>query len=375
MIDVLVIGGGVIGCTIALRLAKAGVRTALLERGRIGQEASWAAAGMLGPHSEAAGPDPFFELCTVSQQLYPEFAAELFEDSGIDVHYRTDGGLFVVMDEVDAAQSNRWTGWQTGNAARPRPLSSRELRDIEPAISDLAMSGVEIPGDHQVDNRLLMKALSRSMTRSGVVVHESHDAGSLLLENGRVVGAVCAGQRFSSGSVVIAAGCWSSSLLDPLGIRINVVPAHGQMLAVVGPSLRHIIHSSDCYIVPRTDGRVLIGATVEYAGFEKRVTAGSIRSLIAGAERLVPSISQAEIAETWSGLRPDTPDHLPLLGPSGIDGLLLATGHFRNGILLAPITAKLISTIFQTGQTPAELSPFTIDRLSSPGGQTSIDQR
>ena len=362
--DAIVVGGGVIGCSIAWRLAQAGVKVTLVERVRIGQEASWAAAGMLGPHAEAGGRDAFFKLGLKSREIWPAFADELKESTGIDVEYRSEGGLFVSVTPTDP-EFDEWLAWQNTAGLELRTVSVDELRRLEPQISPFAARAVFIPGEHQVENRLVMKALAKAIHSCGVHAIEGREVGGLVLEGGRVKGVLAGGDRIEAEHVVVAAGCWSSSLLKPLGLNAEVVPARGQMLAVRGPKLNHLVHSSNCYLVPRRDGRLLIGATVEYAGFEKALTVSGVSSLLEPARRLVPSIDDATIVESWSGLRPDTGDHLPIIGPTGVEGLTLAIGHFRNGILFTPITAALVSESILSGRSPAELRPFNVARFSA----------
>ena len=208
------------------------------------------------------------------------------------------------------------------------------------------MRGVFIPGDHQVENRRLMDALDAAIRAAGVEVIEGAEVARLLIERGRAVGVVCNDQAMVAGAVVVAAGSWSSRLLHSAGLRVHVTPARGQMIALRGAAarLRHVLHSSRAYVVPRNDGRVVVGATVEYVGFNKAVTAAGIRSLLDAAIEIVPRLADCEIVEAWAGFRPDTDDHLPVMGPCEIANLWLATGHFRNGILLAPVTAELLAT-------------------------------
>ena len=362
--DAIVIGGGVIGCSVSLRLRQAGLKVMMLERGQVGREASRAAAGMLSPQTEASEPGPFFDLCLRSRAMYPTFADEIRSISGIDSQYRDEGSLFLTFDESEAAAIERWTTWQTEAGLAIERLAIDTIQRLEPSVTKAATGAVFVPGDHQIDNRLLMNALEVAARRAGVEVIEDKGADSLSVEGSRIAGVVCGHERYTAGSVVIAAGCWSSALLETAGLIIRVTPARGQMIAVKGDRLpiRSLVHSKRCYLVPRSDGRVLIGATVEYVGFEKGVTAGGIRSLLDAAIELVPEIGGFEIVETWSGLRPDTVDHLPVLGPVGPDNLFLSTGHFRNGILLAPVTAVLISDAIINGRMPDELMPFSATR-------------
>jgi len=363
--DVIIVGGGVIGCSIAWRLAQAGLKVTVFERGRIGCEASRAAAGMLSPQGESQTAGPFFDLCLRSRAMYRSFAEELNDASGIDVEYKEEGTLYVVLQGEDDEETTRWAAWQLEAGLPLEHVSADEIRRIEPAVTESAARAIFLPEEHQVENRRMMDALEVAMKRAGVELIEGAEVTALATEHGTVTGVVSADQRVDAGAVVVAAGTWSSRLLEPLGLNVKVTPARGQMIAAQGGTfpIERVLHSSKVYLVPRRDGRILIGATVEYAGFGKAVTVSAIKHLLSAAVELVPSIGQLEIVETWSGLRPDTVDHLPVLGPSGIENLFLATGHFRNGILLAPLTADLIAEVLVSGREPEEIRRFSIGRL------------
>ncbi|HST20149.1 MAG TPA: glycine oxidase ThiO [Blastocatellia bacterium] len=363
--DVIIAGGGVIGCSIALKLARAGLTVAVIERGRVGGEASRAAAGMLSPQTEASGPDPFLDLCLRSRSMYRDFAQHLKELSGVDVEYRDEGTLCLLTEGENESELDRWSSWQTSAGLELEVLPTSVITSFEPAVTQSATRAVFIPKDHQVENRRLMDALDVACRRAGVEIIEGCEVTSLIVERGKTTGVMCDERRFDAGAVIVAAGCWSSRLLEPLGLNIAVIPARGQMIALRATdfSINHTLHSSKCYLVPRNDGRILAGATVEYAGFHKAVTAQGINSLLAAAIELVPSLKTAEMIEAWSGLRPDTSDHLPVIGQTGIDNLLLATGHFRNGILLAPITAELIAECLINNRAPDVLRPFGFERF------------
>ena len=362
--DVLVVGGGIIGCSIALRLKQSGLNVAVVERGRIGRESSWAAAGMISPQTEASGPGPLFDLSLRSRALYRDFAGEVAELSGIDVQYRDEGALCIQLSEEDQRHARHWSGWQAEAGLPVEMVPLDTLRRLAPAVTEAAVGAIYVP-DHQVENRRLMAGLEAALRSLGVEMIEETAVDGLIIERDRVRGVLSGARRLGSGVVVIAAGCWSGALLEPLGLKVETTPARGQMVALRGEGLPidHVLHSQKCYVIPRFDGRILVGATVEYVGFQRGITAGGISSLLAAAIELAPVLRDCEIVETWSGLRPDTSDHQPILGPSGIDGLLLATGHFRNGILLAPVTADLIAAAVSGGGTIPELIPFDIGRL------------
>lgn len=363
--DALIIGGGVIGCSLALKLRISGMKVALLDRGPIGHESSRAAAGMLSPQTEAAGPGPFFDLCMRSRSLYPEFAAQVSDISGVDVEYRDEGTLSVALSPEDVSHFKQCASWQAESGLAVDEIDPETLRRIEPALVSSAIGAFFVPGDHQIENRRLMDGLGTALRCSGVEVMEGEGVESLVVQGESVIGAETAHNRLSAGAVVVAAGCWSDHLLRPLGVKADVVPARGQMLAVRSPEprLSRVAHSRACYLVPRKDNRVVIGSTVEYVGFEKGTTVAGIRSLLDAAVRLVPALEPCEIVESWSGLRPDTPDHLPVLGRCRAENLFVATGHFRSGILLAPVTAELMSELILNGN-EQEIRAFSVERFA-----------
>jgi glycine oxidase len=363
--DVIIVGAGVIGCSIAWRLAQQGLSVTVFERGRVGGEASRAAAGMLSPQGESQTPGPFFDLCLRSRSMYRDFAEELNDASGIDVEYKDEGTLFVVLEGEDDAEQTSWAKWQLEAGLPLEHVSAEELRRIEPAVTESAARAIFLPEQHQVENRRLMDALEVAMKRAGVELIEDAEVTAIAIEHARVTGVVSGGRSIAAGAVVVAAGTWSSQLLEPIGMNVKVIPVRGQMIAVKGgmSKIIRVLHSSGVYVVPRRDGRILIGATVENAGFQKAVTVRAIERLLSAAVRLVPSLADLEIIETWSGLRPDTVDHLPIIGPSGLENLFLATGHFRNGILLAPITAELMAKSILYGSFPNEIQPFRVERF------------
>lgn len=364
--DVLIVGGGVMGCGIALRLAQAGARVTVLERSIPGAEASSAAAGILAPQMEAEGPGPFFELCLRSRGLYPAFAEELRALSGVDIAYVPCGLLSVAFDEATLHKLQAITAWQQAFGLRAELLDARSARTLEPALSPAALGAAHFPDDHQVDNRLLVRALSMAAARVGVTFRSGYVRG-VVIENGRAVGVDLDGTLVRSDATVIAAGSWSGVVqglaIDPRMVR----PARGQMVMLQTrlPLAQRILFSEKGYVVPRRDGRIIAGSTMELVGFEKQVTAAGLAGILGLAIELLPALAEAPVVEFWAGLRPFTDDHLPILGKGPAEGLFLATGHFRNGILLAPITARLIADLV-TGKAPAlDLSPFRFGRFQT----------
>lgn len=365
--DVIIIGAGIIGCSLAYRLAKEGLTVRVIEKGRPGEEASGAAAGMLAPQSEAAHGlrGSFSELCLASHRLYPDFVAELEEETGITIGYRTPGSIFVASDYVEAAALAGLLERQQAAGQPAEELTAQQVRELEPELAETIEVGVYLPNDHYVDNRALVTALVAAAARRGVEFVTHTPVVGLEFDGPRVVGVRLPGQILTAGQTINAAGSWAG-LIDQTGqLRLPVRPVRGQMVRLEWQPqrLHHLIHSTGCYLVPWPDGRLLVGATVENVGFNKDVTAHGIRQLLNAAVKIVPSLESAPIREVWAGLRPDTEDNLPILGGGPIANLVVATGHFRNGILLAPITAKLITEWLTTGQSSLPLEPFSPSRF------------
>lgn len=359
--DVIVIGGGIIGCAIAYAVAKAGLRVRLIERGEPGREASHAAAGMLAPQSEALHEPqgPFFELCRASLQLYPDFVAEIEAVTGLSVDYRREGAVFLASDftegEILAAAYEK----QKAAGLTVEDLTAEDVRHLEPALSGAIQMGLFLPEDHQVDNRKLTDALVLAAQRQGVDLVTGWPVLGLVREGDRVVGVRTNRERYAAAVTINCAGAWAATVDPERYPSPPVKPIRGQILVLQAraPLLEHVVHSAHCYIVPRRDGRLLIGSTMEDVGYERRVTAEALLRLLTAARQVLPAIEQCTFVEAWAGFRPDTPDHLPILGEAE-PGLLIATGHFRNGILLAPITARLIVELITSGRTSRDLAPF-----------------
>jgi glycine oxidase len=364
--EVVIIGGGVIGLAIARSLALRGVRdVCLIERGGLGAEASSAAGGMLLPQVEADRHDEFFALACRSRDLYPSLAAALRDETGIDIELDTTGTLYLALNEHDYEEIEKRYNWQSRAGLTVELLSSTAARDLEPCISESTFGALLFPNDIQVENRRLITALANSVKALGVKTLTETTVESLRIEGNRITGVRTSRGDISCQTVVIAAGTWSSFLLQSAPI---ITPVRGQMVCLESkPQLtRHVIFSPRGYLVPRQDGRLLAGSTSENAGFAKRVTAGGIASILRQALEISPAVANLPIVDTWAGLRPRAADGLPVLGPCGeIDGLFYATGHYRNGILLAPLTAELISEAIVAGKSSPLLAPFSPDRFSS----------
>ncbi|MCP3137718.1 glycine oxidase ThiO [Pyxidicoccus xibeiensis] len=364
--DVIIVGGGIMGCGIALRLRQAGARVTVLERSIPGAEASSAAAGILAPQMESDGPGPFLELCLRSRALYPAFAAELKELTGVDVAYRPCGVLKVAFSEADVHHLDSTVIWQRGEGLRAELLDGAGARAMEPRLSPKALAAAWFPDDHQVDNRLLVRALTMAAARVGAEFRSGYVRG-VVHEQGRAVGVDLDGEVLRADAVVLAAGSWSA-LVQGAGVEAKAVrPARGQMVQFQTrlPLLERILTSEKGYLVPRADGRIIAGSTMELVGFDKQVTAAGLARILEMTLELCPELASAPVVETWAGFRPWTEDHRPYLGEGPVPGLFLATGHFRNGILLAPITAKLVTQAV-LGQKPTmDLAAFRYDRPSA----------
>lgn len=364
--DVVVVGGGVIGCAVARRVARNGGTVVVVERGRPGDEASYAAAGMLSPLAEADEPGPFLDLLLRARDGFPAFANALREETGTDVGYRGDGTLFLALREEDEAELAHRFAWQSAAGLEVERLSAEEARRLEPAITPAVRAALRFPGDHQVENRALAPALWAAAARAGAEFRLGSEVVRVVRDGDRIAGVELAdGARIDAGAVVLAGGSWAGRLAG-LPRPLPVHPVHGQLLALesVPPLFRHVVDSPRCYLVPRSDGRVIVGATAECIGFRKAVTPGGLRRLIDGALEVAPALEHAPVAETWAGLRPGTPDGLPILGADpGVAGLFYATGHFRNGILLAPLTGEVVGDLALGRATEVELAPFGIARF------------
>ena len=358
-----------IGLTISRALALKGVRDiCLIERTELATEASFAAAGMLAPQVEADSNDDFFRLACRSRDLYVEFAAALLEETDVNVELDTTGTIYLALTEFDEAHCEQRYLWQTRSGFDVEKLTSTEVCALEPCVNPSVRSALLFPRDIQVENRRLVSALANSVKKLGVTILTHTRCNEVVTHQSRIAGVQTANEFISCNTVVVAAGSWSGSIRinGSSYPGINMEPVRGQMVCLEAkPQLtRHVIYSHRGYIVPRHDGRLLAGSTSEPSTFVKQTTAGGIGSILTNANEISPQTSQLPIVDLWAGLRPKASDGLPVLGPCDeIDGLHYATGHYRNGILLAPVTGELIANAVLNPGSIENLAPFSPNRF------------
>lgn len=362
--EIIIVGGGVIGLSIARALALRGVReVTVIERGEFGREASWAAGGILAPQVEADAADDFLRIACASRDLYPRFAAALLSETAIDIELNTTGTLYVAFTEAEEREFRARFDWQRSANLAVEWLTGNEARAIEPVLSQEVRCALRFPNDFQVENRRLVEALLVSNRKLGVQLIDHCQVNAVEVKEGAVLGVGTRGGFINSNLVVIAAGAWTSSI-DPSS-KIEIEPVRGQMLCfLTEPEIvRHVIYSSRGYLIPRRDGRLLAGSTSERVGFDKRVTEEGGRAISAMAAEIAPWVATLRPIDCWAGLRPRAADDLPVLGNDPeIDGLYYATGHYRNGILLAPITGEVIADAIITRTIPPMITPFAPSR-------------
>jgi glycine oxidase len=367
--DVVIVGGGVIGLTTAYYLAKEGVSVSVLDRGDLGREASWAGAGIIPPGNVSRARTPFDRLRAVSAATYPDLSKALMEGSGIDNGYLACGGIELIEDDEPSIEP--WI--EEGIAFQA--MSNADLKRLAPGLSAEAGRGYFLPGMAQVRNPRHLKALIAACELLAVGLLPSSEALGLVRQGDRIVAVETEGGRIEAGRFLLAAGAWTDELLAPLGLRPRVRPIRGQiaLLKSLRMELRSIVLRGKCYLVPRGDGLVLVGATEEDAGFESRPTASGIAGLLAFAETLVPGLAEAYVERCWAGLRPGSPDGLPFLGTvPGYSNLFVAAGHFRSGIQLSPATGLVMTDLLLGRQPAIPLVPFRLDRPVAPTAQTAF---
>jgi len=364
--DVIVVGAGLIGLGIAYELAKRGVAVTVYDRDEPARAASWAGAGMLAPFSEATPDAAMLALCRDSLAMYPEYVAELRERTGVDARFRRDGTLHVALDRAQLAELAAHAETFRANGGEVSMLDRGDVLAREPVLAKDLAGALFVANEAQVDNRRLGRALLAACESLGVRFERGEEL-ALECDARRVRGVRTAYGFATAATVINAAGAWAGELHGvPDHARVPVRPVAGEMLALAVPrdAVRALVWLGHRYLVPRGDGRLLVGATVESRGFDARVTAAGMHDLLDAALAVAPALASFAVVETWAGLRPGSHDGRPYLGATSLGGYLVASGHFRNGILLAPITARLIAGLVMDGDASA-LAPFAPGRAGT----------
>ena len=381
--DVVVVGAGIIGLAVAWQAARAGMTVTVVDP-RPGRAASWAAAGMLAPVGEAHfDEDALTSLNLAAAQEWPDFAHTLEAASGLPVHYLASGTLMVAVDPSDQAAADDLLAYRRRRGLSARPLSASDCRRHEPLLAPGIRGGADLADDHQVDNRRVVEALLVACRAHGVDLVEDR-ATAVTVRNGRAVGVETGGgSSRAAGAVVVAAGCWSGLLGGvPESVRPPVRPVKGLTLRLRVPeavprlqrTVRGLVHGRTCYLVPRHDGTVVVGATVEEKGFDLSVQVGAVGDLLEDARRLIPSLEEYALVDTSTGLRPGSPDNAPIVGHTDVPGMILATGAYRNGILQAPATSYEVVRLVQQGDDADDrvglFAPFRPGRFRPSGSRS-----
>jgi glycine oxidase len=351
--DIIIVGGGIIGLSLAIALRKRGASVLIIERGEPGQEASHAAAGMLAD-SPLDIPAALQTLATASARMYPEFVHELQDESGMNVDLRDQGTIFFMTPEHVREHPS-----MIADGLPPTPLA-----ELEPALGPVDLPGIYLK-ERSVDPRALTAAALKAARHRGVDISSGTAVTEVQMVCGSVSGVATDKTRYSAPVVVNCAGAWAGQVMPH---QFPTRPVKGQMMSLIGPSrdlLRHVIRGPEIYLVPRSDGRIVIGATMEEAGYDKRTDPSTIQHMRQAAVQLVPALAQAQTHEAWAGLRPGSPDNLPILGITPTQGYFVATGHFRDGILLAPVTARIMAQLVTGDPTEYDVAPFSPGRFQN----------
>ena len=362
-----IIGGGVIGGSVAWRLALDGVQVAVFERGRLGQEASWAAAGLIGPQVEAQEPGIFFNLCLAGKNAFDSIVDRLTRESGVDPEYDNHGALYVAFDEEGAARLKHRARWQREVGAHVEDLSPAEALKLAPVLSPEIVHAIHMPTNRRTENRKLTIAYIRAAEKAGASFREGARVAEVVTRGGRA-----AGVRLDDGSieeadiVVNAAGSWAGELRGLEADKVRFYPVRGQIICFEAPAgfLGPSLFSPGGILVPRRDGRLIAGSIFEDAGFNKSVTLSGIATITSGVARMVPGLRGAAFREAWAGLRPASDDQMPVIGESpSVPGAFYAAGHFRSGILLSALTGELIADLVAGRKVGLDLTPFSPARF------------
>lgn len=378
--DVLVVGAGVIGCSIAYACVKAGLRVTVVERDRIGAGASGASAGMLAPQVEAHHPDSFFSFGLAGRAEHEMIAAQLRDEAGLDVEYRKTGIFRVALEERDAVDLQARAVWQREHGLAAQWMASDELARAEPmfagAVGMRVVGALWLPDESQTRSPRLVRALATAAIQRGADFREGQPVTGLVHDGRRVTGIMTPAGVLKAGTTVLSAGVWSASIAAASGVALSVEPIRGQILALrtLTRSPKHILWTHDCYIAPKVDGQLVIGATEERAGFDSHPTMSGMLQLAIAATDVLPELGRLPIEAQWAGLRPASPDRLPIIGwAPGYDGLFLATAHFRNGVLLGPLTGRLVAEMVQGNRPSYDIAEYTPQRFV-PGAQSTVER-
>jgi glycine oxidase len=372
--DVVIVGGGVIGCSIAYYLSLAGAKVTVVERNRLAAGASGVAAGMLAPQVEAPFADDFFELALLGRSLHAPLAVELMDDVQMDVEFRKTGILRVARTEAERADMNRQFRWQSARGLVAEWVEPDDLSRSEPLLSGVAgrllAGGLWLGDECQVRAPRLVQALAMAAGRRGARFVEGIPVVGLQVRGGRATGVLTPAATVEADAVVLAAGVWSPDLARTVGLEVPVAPVKGQILSVrssIDKTPRVVIWSGECYLVPRPDGEIVLGATEEEGNYDPRPTLAGLNRLTEAALEVVPAAAGFVVEGAWAGLRPAAPDRYPIVGWAPfIKGLFLATAHYRNGVLLGPLTGRLVADHLLSGTSLGELARFGPERFSAP---------
>ena len=364
--DVIVVGGGIVGLSAARALAAAGARTVVVERQRVGAEASTAAAGMLAPQAEAEEGSPLLELALRARDHHSALAPALEAETGLTVDLAGRGLIELAFTAEDRRRLAARREWQVRRGLAVEALGPAEVREAEPNVNPEVCGGLYVPGDRCVDNVRLVRALAASAVARGASIVTGRPVTGLVVENGRVAGVTAAAEVLRAPVVINAMGAWAGLLAgDPLPPPVEPVRGHIVAFDMAPALLRHVVCSPRGYLVPRADGRTLAGRTTERAGFDKTVTAAGLRAVLAIALEIAPVLADVRVADSWAGLRPGTPDGLPVIGPGALPGLIHATGLYRNGILLGPLAGEIAAALARGLPPPVDLAPFAVTRFAA----------
>lgn len=363
--DVIVVGAGIVGLAAARTLAARGLRVLVVERRRVGAEASSAAAGILSAQAEGDAQSPLLDLALKARDRHATLAPALEEETGIALDYSPRGLLQVSFSDEEQRALREVAERQRSRGLAAEVLDPKEVRDAEPNVNPAVHGAVLYPEDRRVDNVRLTRALASSAVARGAVLLSGRPVMGLKTQGGRVAGVVAGNEAFWAPFVINAMGAWAGLLGgDPLPPPVE--PVRGQIVAfeMTPAILRHVVYSHGGYLVPRSDGRVLAGSTTERAGFEKSVTAAGLHAVLEIALRIAPVLGDVRVADAWAGLRPGTPDGLPVLGPGALPGLYHAAGLYRNGILLGPLVGEIVAGLVLGEAPPLDLAPFAGSRFA-----------